>query len=160
MQIENEYFNIKQKIEIEKTKNSPLYISCMKGDYKECVRLIKSGEDVNKRGENNNTPLIVSCEFRRNQIAKLLIQNGANVHIVNNCGGNALHKASFTGLISILPLLFEKGIDINTQDKQHGNTPLHKACEYNQKDSAKYLISIGADSSIRNHVVITLIFMI
>ena len=148
----NEYNRNKTEIADRNTRRSPVYTAAVSGNYKDLMRLIKEGESINARADNNNTPLIAACENRRSIICKVLIENGAEVHVTNKLGKTALHKAVYNGLLPIVKMLLDKGVDLNIQDDVYGNTPLHKACEYDQYEAARLLISKGCDTNLKNKV--------
>jgi len=150
----NAYFESKRQIEAEKASNSLLYNACAAGDFKSVVRLCEAGENMNRTGEKGQSPLIAACEFRRSAVAKYLIDNGANVNLKSKTGKTALHKASYNGLIPIMKLLVNKGASVNERESNYFNTPLHVACEYDQKESAGFLVSLGADTTLKNNVCI------
>ena len=55
-------------------------------------------------------------------IAKLLIENKANMNAEGGCYGNALEAASFRGWKAIVKFLVENGADVNVQEGYCGNT--------------------------------------
>jgi ankyrin repeat protein len=176
----NEHNKNKSEISERNAQRPRIYTATVTGNYKDVMQLIKDGESINSRflkyviirnyyfliaavdaavplflrGDNNNTPLIVACELRRSAICKALIDNGAEVHVTNKLGKSALHKAVYTGLLPIVNMLLDKGVSINIQDHVYGNTPLHKACEYDQYEAACLLIAKGGDVNIKNKVII------
>ena len=154
----NEYLKAKSDISSHRILNSPLFTAARTGNYKSAVLALRRGDNVNERGEGENTPLVIACEFRRSAICKLLLESGADVNLQNTSGCSALHKAAYTGLLYIIKLLANLGADLNIQEREHMNTPLHKACEYNQLEAACLLISLGADTNIVNHVIFFIIF--
>jgi len=64
-------------------------------------------------------------------------------------GGSLLHIAISSP--EIVRLLIVNGANPNTVDQQ-GNTPLHIACSAKQVESARILLSFGADPSLRSKV--------
>jgi ankyrin repeat protein len=111
--------------------------------------LLSRGADVNARDRNQATPLLSASFHLRSQVAKALLQSGADVSAVDIHGRNALHLISqnpqpdkdfFTGLgISLL----ERGVDMNGRDDKD-RTPLHFACYHGQVDVAEALLDYGA----------------
>lgn len=49
-----------------------------------------------------------------------------------------------------IELCFEEKVDVNTLDKDSGNTPLHYACANGFLFAAKLLLNHGADPNIKN----------
>jgi ankyrin repeat protein len=81
-----------------------------------------------------------------NDIAALLIKNGADVNNRDICDTTPLHKAAHYGTVEILKLLLAKGAKINTTNC-YGETPLKIAKTNSNPDrevAAKILKSRGA----------------
>jgi len=63
------------------------------------------------------------------EIARLLVENGANVNIHDKYGATPLHRAASIGNEAVLKFLVQvKGIRLDGRDCE-GNTPLHSAIE-------------------------------
>jgi hypothetical protein len=74
------------------------------------------------------------------EIARLLLQNGAEVNVRNNFGWTPLYCSAFYGHIDILHLLVENGADIEAQDVD-GERALHWAARYGHLPFIQELIS-------------------
>jgi hypothetical protein len=72
------------------------------------------------------TPLHYAAENGHIEIARLLLQNGAEVNVRNNYGNTPLHWAASNGHVDILHLLVENGVDLEAQDN-NGERVLHWA---------------------------------
>lgn len=77
-------------------------------------------------------------------MAKLLLENSADVNAKNSLGSTPLDIAVIMGYKSIARLLLENGADVNTKDLI-GFTPLHTAAIVGDTDIAKFLIENGAE---------------
>lgn len=85
------------------------------------------------------------------QVLEFLIQNGADVNIVDSRRATPLHRAASKGDASVVYLLVSLGKDLNINATDtYGNTPLHLACENNSADVAEILIRHGANLNIKN----------
>ncbi len=105
-----------------------------------------SGEAPNPyRGTSHRTVLHVAAEIGQFKIAKLLIDNGANVNVRDSRGQQPLILASRGGSKEIVELLVSHGAEINPAEKEPPSTPLIAAIGRGHYDIAKYLISKGAD---------------
>lgn len=113
------------------------------GDIENVRSLIKSGSDINIKNENNETPLLMSINHRKNDIALLLIENNADVNAANNKGETPLHLAAKTGQKNIAELLIDKGANVKAVDIR-SNTPLSLAQKGKHKEIAELLINHGA----------------
>ena len=102
--------------------------------------LIKSGLDVNiKYGFNGKTPLLQSAIHGQYNVAKTLIDNGADVNKVDDDGESPLMFAVIVESIPIINLLIKSGANINHQDK-NGLTALHKAVLTDNTDVVNFLL--------------------
>ena len=91
-------------------------------------------------------PLYQAIAIGHNDIAALLIKNGADVNNRDMCNTTPLHKAAHYGTVEILKLLIAKGAKIDATNCD-GDTPL-KIAETNwnpdREVAAKILKSRGA----------------
>ena len=97
----------------------------------------------------NHTALTLAIERGYIEIAKLLIDKGANINIQNREGHTALMLASIEGHIEIAKLLIDKGANINIQNRE-GHTALMLASIEGHTEIAKLLIDKGANINIQN----------
>lgn len=118
-------------------------------------------EDINKTDENDTTPLIRAIARDRIEIAKFLINKGADVTYVpsNEEWGTALGYAVGTPRdnYEIIDLLIQNGADINIKDYV-GDTPLlHGLLRYKDVNikNIEYILEHGADANISNENGIT-----
>jgi ankyrin repeat protein len=115
--------------------------------------MIEFGVDLNMRDECGKTPLHAASEDGLPSIAKMLLERGADVTIVD---GNpdeiysrklqrtALHYACRKGHESIAKMLIESGADWNALDVDD-DSPFISACRKDQASVVKMLIASGAD---------------
>ena len=61
----------------------------------------------------------------------------------------ALHLAAQFGLVELLGLLLDRGLNIEARDSYH-NTPLHETTIYGQKDALNLLLDYGAEVDAEN----------
>lgn len=90
------------------------------GDVDTLTSLITSGVDVNIAGKNGIQPLHQAAFYGQDEIARLLIQSGANIQGRDAFGRTPLHWAKKPGVARIL---MQCGADIDDSDNE-GNTPL------------------------------------
>ena len=88
-------------------------------------------------------------------IVQDLITAGANVNEpssnnAKNPYNTPLMIASWHGNLDLVTLLIENGACVNQQDRGNGFTALIKAVFNNHADVVKYLLSVGADKTIRS----------
>lgn len=84
---------------------------------------IKSGTDINEiEPMSGSTPLISAATFGKTDIAKALIEAGADLTITNNDGATPLHSAAFFCRVEIVQLLIDVNADKTLRNK-FGATP-------------------------------------
>ena len=111
--------------------------------------LIAAGVDVNKNG-NVSGPLSCAICRGRTDVAKVLIENGANVNEEDMFCDTPLHWAAFTGARKITRILIAAGADVNAKD-EYGWTPLHMAALHGQGRIVRMLLASGADPNISDN---------
>lgn len=107
--------------------------------------------DINSKARNGYAPLDRAAIRGNDRIIDLLIKNGAKPDYTFNSGENALHMAVYSGDINSVKSLLATGkIDINYQEKR-GYTVLHYAAWFGHPGICEYLISHGADKSVKSN---------
>jgi uncharacterized protein len=93
-------------------------------DYREIVAtLLAAGADVELRnssettGSVDDTPLHCAAFWGRDEIAKMLIDAGADVNALNERKSTPLHEADRTGSMTIAKLLLAHGADLSARDR-------------------------------------------
>lgn len=110
-----------QKVSTPKTD---LHTAVLKNDIKTVKEHITAKSDLNiKEAVGGSTPLISACLFGKTEIAKLLINAGANLNIQNNDGSTALITASFFCRPEIVKMLLAKKAN-KTIKNNYGQTAL------------------------------------
>lgn len=86
------------------------------------------------------------------EIAKLLIQQGADVNLQTDHVPTPLHLAAKRGSLDIAKLLVERGADVNARAHDYGPTPLQESLIYGHQDVAEFLVQSGAKSNFFTEV--------
>lgn len=93
---------------------SALCLACDYGQVEVVPPLIHSGRvDINEESSHESSALQRACQNGHHELAKLLLDNGANANPRNYEYGSALERASYNGYKKIVRLLLEKGADAN-----------------------------------------------
>lgn len=103
--------------------------------------LLDFGADPNCRKEYKvgyQTPLILASQNNNFEIAKSLIDFGADPTTKDSSGLNCLHHAAKNGNLEISILLISRGCDPNIRD-DFGNNASYWAKKNNKTDLLKYL---------------------
>lgn len=112
--------------------------------------LLENGANINEQaGENESTPLGKAIHGKSYEVARYLLDRGANVETVFKLGFRALHLAVASKKPELIILLLNRGANINCQDDL-GNTPLHMAASDKNKEAYQILVKKNADQTIRN----------
>lgn len=90
---------------------TPLQKAIQKGDIKKVTELLDKGAKINEW--NFGTPLIMAASSGQLQIAKLLIERGADLNMIGQNGWTALGCAAAEGHSDIVDLLISKGADVD-----------------------------------------------
>ena len=87
----------------------------------------------------------------RTAIAELLLASGADVRARDKNGQTPLHTAALFAEEPQLRLLIDRGrAEIDARDAA-GRTPLHLAADVGRVEATAFLVSRGADVSLRDH---------
>ncbi|HLK59267.1 MAG TPA: ankyrin repeat domain-containing protein [Chthonomonadaceae bacterium] len=102
--------------------------------------LLEHGANPNRKDGSGGTAL----RYADAECAKLLIQNGADIHAIDDNGQTPLCALCMLGLDESAQMLIRQGADVNVKDK-NGNTPLILASRKCRLDTVKMLLEHGAD---------------
>jgi len=103
--------------------------------------LLLKGVDVNSRDVfGDNAGLHWAASLGLAEMARLLIDNGADVNIRNEEGYTPLHWAAGEGQKELVVILIIHGADVNAHNKR-GWTPLRWAEAQRQKEIARILMA-------------------
>jgi ankyrin repeat protein len=129
------------------------FFEAVKEDNVAAVRsYIDDGNDVDARVPEGVsdfvcgvTALMIAALNNRSDLAKLLVDVGANVDVQASNGLTALSAASAEGYTDIMKLLIEANAELDAKDGVNLWTPLMDASGENQLAAVRLLIEAGAD---------------
>lgn len=153
------------------TESTPLILASSSGRTEIVKLLISKGANVNHTTNQGHSSLQYSCSKGWNevqlstnnlyrvlthllklfQIVEILLDNFADINVVDIRGATPLHRAASKGnLLTVKTLLkYKDKLKIDHRDN-YGNTALHLACEEDRQDEAKLLVEHGASLEILN----------
>ena len=102
--------------------------------------LLQHGMKANTKTRDDATGLIVAAVTGQEEVALLLLNNGADVNIPDLREFTPLHYAAAMGHERLVKLLLEKGADPNLTDERGWLTPLHVAILNNQGSVTQLLM--------------------
>jgi len=112
---------------------------------------IEHPQDVSSRGfDDESTPLHLASRMGYVEIARLLIEHGADVATQHHHGWTALHWAARAGSMDLASLLIEHGADVTIKDND-GWSPFHWAVSAESVGLARLLIEHGASVTARDN---------
>ncbi len=130
---------------------SPLYVAVVQKHQPVVEYLLTKGVSINEKyGSNGFTALYASCSIGSLNIAKVLVDAGANVNLKITEGFSPLYVAVLQKHQPVVEYLLTKGASVNEYNGSNGLTALYEACINGSLDIAKVLVDAGADINKRN----------
>jgi len=131
-------------------KSSRLLRAVEEGNMPSARAALDSGEPVDIRDLDGNTPLIRAAFLGNLDLIQVFLERGADVNASNDIGWTALHfTAQEDRHAAAKALLSVSGVKIDAVDA-HGNTPLWRAVFSDSRETMKVLIRGGADTKRKN----------
>ena len=128
-----------------------LHLASAKGNYT-VVNFLIDKVDLNALDETKSTPLHLALINGNSDIAKLLIEKGADVNIPDNKEQISLHLALFNKDLDLVKLLVRYKADVNARNKDK-LTPLHVALHHSPHGECRFidvLLANGGDPNARD----------
>ena len=124
----------------------PIHEAIIGGDVLEVKEtIIKYPSEINQPNEHNFSPLMVCSQLGFAVIAKLLVENGAEVNFKGGkLGISPLHLAAKYAKTEVVQFLLECGADLNIKTSE-GFTPLLLAAARSHTNVVQMLIDHGSD---------------
>jgi uncharacterized protein len=133
------------------TDKEPLHLAVEKGDLNHVRELISSGLKADEKDIHQRTPLMIAARDGAIDLAKLLIESGANVNAKDRRSSvwdgrrTPLHYACDNNRVEMAGLLIDNGADPDSHS-QYWFTPLSKnICEKGREKLIDLLLEKGAN---------------
>ncbi len=104
---------------------------------------------VNAWYSDGLTPLHVAARHGHTEVAKILLEAGADVHAKVKDGVTPLHWAAYYGHTKVVKILLKAGAKHDARN-DGGFTPLHQAALLGHTEAAKILLKAGAEVNAKN----------
>ncbi len=123
----------------------PLGLACFFGHEAVARLLVESGAQINSPSKNTQRvmPLHSAAASRSLEIARLLLEHGADPDALQEGDFTPLHEAAANGQLELVRLLLAHGADINLSQKP-GQTAIAFAQKAGHQEVAEFLLSHGA----------------
>lgn len=122
------------------------------GDVAAARVALGDSTDVDRRGADGFTPLMMAAGLGQTLMVELLLTAGADLLAVEpRMGATVLHKAAQSGNPAVIRLLLDCGAFVDQQSPVLGNTPLMDAVLHKHEGAVQLLLDRGARTGIRNH---------
>eukprot|EP01120_Amphizonella_sp_Union-15-10_P017248 TRINITY_DN9531_c0_g1_i2.p1 TRINITY_DN9531_c0_g1~~TRINITY_DN9531_c0_g1_i2.p1 ORF type:complete len:167 (+),score=21.89 TRINITY_DN9531_c0_g1_i2:43-543(+) len=113
-------------------------------------RLTNSIAQINAQDSNGRTAIAEGCRWGNLEVVKYLIENGADINLLDYSESHPLHLAAENGKNDVVEYIIKDlHVDANILDYD-GNTPLIRAVCRQQKSTVELLLKLGANKSIKN----------
>jgi hypothetical protein len=105
-----------------------------------------SVEDIDSQDEYGNTLLLLACQYRCEDLVRIMLNKGADANAVNSSGACCLHFACYreSASINVAKILLKSGADPDVAESTFGCTPLHYCAGTGDIEFCKLLLSYGA----------------
>jgi len=121
------------------------------GNLEKIRTLLEShSEWLNSPDQNRRTPLHLALESGHINIARHLIDQGADINLKDTDRATPLHNAAYLGNLEVVDLLLKKGATSINEGNYRGQKPLHLACEKGHPRVVTRLLDAGADIEARD----------
>ena len=116
------------------------------------ILTVERPQDVDSQSFSDEaTPLHLASEEGHVDVARILVEQGADVTAQDKDGSTPLHRASERGHLDLARFLVEHGANAAAKNK-YGWTPLDRASERGHLDVKQFLVKlrVGADSAAQD----------
>ncbi|MBS1718077.1 MAG: ankyrin repeat domain-containing protein [Armatimonadetes bacterium] len=134
------------KILIKHGAKLDIWAACAAGMLKEATwEVEKHKELIDKQSPDGNTPLCLAVGMGHPDVAKMLLEHGAD-HNARSVieGAGPMNSAAFGRNLQCIKVLVEHGVDVNMAETD-GSVALHESALHGDLEIIKYLVEHGAN---------------
>ncbi len=127
-----------------------IHDAAQRGDL-ETVRALLQNDPtlIESKLDNGKTPLHQATYAGQTEVARYLLQQGADANSRTTANSAPLHGAAFHGHLEAAKVLIENRADVNAANR-YNYTPLLSATAGGHLDIVDVLVTAGADLNVRN----------
>ena len=105
-----------------------------------------SVDEIDSRDEYGNTLLLLACQYRCEDLVRIMLNKGADPNAVNSSGACCLHFACYRESSSLIisKMLLQNGANPDVSETTYGCTPLHYCAGTGDIEFCKLLLSNNA----------------
>lgn len=96
-------------------------------------------------------PLILACQQGRGDVVEFLIDNQADLNVLDEYGNNALWAACYAENEACLGALIKAGVNLDYQNTASGATALIYAASSGREKIVDLLLQAGANHALMTH---------
>jgi len=119
---------------------------------KDMKNILKTNVNINKENEYGCSPLYLAISNRHEEMALLLLEEGADGGLQDSDGFTPLHYAISNNMVNVAKVILEKKPEVLHLENKYGNQPLWVAVMNGEIPSKfiTYLLKNGADKNHKN----------
>jgi len=129
--------------------NKELYLGAMQGDLEQVKNALAAGAEIN-RVTSLGTALVTACSYKHMEVARYLMDHGADIHQPNLTRVTPLMAAAHAGLEDLCLRMIREDADVNAKDHK-GHSPLFYAAAAGHIAISKLLLEHEADIDASNN---------
>jgi cytohesin len=148
---EHRYDESKRPSDLE-ARATPLHYAAVCG-IQDIIKflIVERSQDINARGfDRNETPLGVASREGHSEVARVLLEHGADTESRDNDTYSPLERASEEGHTEIVQVLLEHGADVKAVDDEVNVMALHSTSMFGRLAAARVLLEHGADADAKS----------
>ena len=123
-----------------------------RGNIPQIDEFLKTGLDINARGKEGMTPLLLTLLRQNKSGFKHLLENGANPNLLVDTGESVIMYATRAEDAEWLQLALKHGGNPNLTGARNKEPPLHDSIIFRRKENMRLLITAGADLNLQDGV--------
>ncbi|OGR02808.1 MAG: hypothetical protein A2511_03120 [Deltaproteobacteria bacterium RIFOXYD12_FULL_50_9] len=147
----NDFYEAVDKMNRLKSGNvitTPLFSAVQQGNKNSVTTILESGANPDEVGDNGIQPLVQAASKDDINIAKMLLDKGANINARTlQLGNTALMRATETNHKEMVQYLIDRKADVNIADNS-GCTALGKAAQLGHHEIFKMLLRCNAEPNV------------